>query len=341
VKLLAIFALFFILTGCQSSSLPELHVFMWSDYIEPAIIEKFEKKYHCKVVLDTYDSNEAMYAKIKLGASGYDLIFPSNYFFDILNRQNMLQPIHYETLPNYKNLDPSYLKFTNPTTSSFGVPYMVSLAGVAYRKDRIDFLEPSWGVFSKAQYKGRMTILNDLREAIGAALKYLGYSINSSEPKQIKEATDLLIKWKKNIAKFESEQYKNGIASAEYLIVQGYSGDVLQVMQENPNVGFFYPEQGTIMSLDYLAIPRSAPNAELAHAFINFLLDGDIAAENIAFTYFLSPNLAAYEKLNSTLRQNPILFPPERVLQSIELIQNLEQAYFLYIKAWEEIKSAD
>jgi spermidine/putrescine transport system substrate-binding protein len=339
--LLNILFLSLILTGCQSSPLPELHVFMWSDYIKPGIIKKFEKEHHCTVVVDTYDSNEAMYAKLKLGSAGYDLIFPSNYFFDILNQQNMLQTIDFDVIPNYKNLDPAYSKFTKPSMAAFGVPYMVSLTGIAYRTDRISNLNPSWGVFALPQYHGRITMLNDIREAIGAGLRYLGYSTNTQNANEITEASQLLIQWKKNLAKFESEQYKNGIASAEYLVVQGYNGDVLQIMQENPNVAFVYPEEGTMMSIDYLAIPRQAPNAKLAHAFINFLLEENSAAENMAFTFFLSPNSAAYEKLEPKLRQNPLLFPPKEVLNKVELIKNLDQAYPLYIKAWERIKSAD
>lgn len=336
-----LFLLFFIFTGCQSTPLPELHVFMWSDYIKPGIIEKFEHQYNCVVVLDTYDSNEAMYAKLKLGSAGYDLIFPSNYFFDMLHRQEMLQPIDLSTIPNYKNLDPVYAKYTKPNMADFGVPYMVSLTGFAYRTDRINKIDPSWGIFDTKQYHGRMTMLNDIREAIGAGLRFLGYSINTQNSDEIAQASQILIQWKKNLAKFESEQYKNGIASAEYLVVQGYGGDILQIMQENRNIGFIYPEEGTMMSIDYLAIPKQAPNPKLAHAFINFLLDENIAAENMAFTFFLSPNSAAYDKLEPALRQNPLLFPPKKVLSKIELIENLEQAYPLYIKAWEKIKSAD
>lgn len=184
-------------------------------------------------------------------------------------------------------------------------------------------------------------MLNDIREALGAALRFLGFSINTRNEVEVKKASDLLISWKRNLAKFESEQYKHGIASAEYLIVQGYSGDILQVMQENENVAFLYPDEGTMMSIDYLAIPANAPNPALAHAFINFLLKGEIAAENIEYTYYLSPNLNAYEHLEPALRQNPVLFPSEEVLKKAEVIRNLEDGYAIYIKAWERVKAAD
>jgi spermidine/putrescine transport system substrate-binding protein len=339
--LLPFFFLIAALIGCQSSNLPELHVFMWSHYIKPEIIVNFEQKYRCRVILDTYDSNEAMYAKLKLGAEGYDLIFPSSYFFELMTQQKMIQPIDFETIPNYKSIDPAYLKRTPKHALAYGIPYLMSITGIAYRTDRISHPDPTWGIFAKKEYKGRMTLLNDLREAIGAALIYLGYSLNTTHRKEIDEAADLLIAWKKNLAKFESEQYKNGIASAEYLFVQGYSGDILQIMQENPNIGFFYPKQGTIMSMDYLAIPQGTQNPKLAHEFINYLLEGEIAAENVAFTFFLSPNLAAYSHLTPELRENPILFPAPEILQKSEMINNVGEAYTYYIKAWERIKAAD
>ncbi len=339
--LLSFFLFFLVLTGCQSQSRPELHVFIWSNYIQPEAIEEFEQRHQCRIVIDTYDSNEAMYAKLKLGATGYDIISPSNYFISMMITQGMVQPLDFQKIPNATSLDPAYLKRVPKDTLPYGIPFMSGFTGIAYRKDRIPHPEHSWGIFAKKEYRGRMTLLNDLREALGAALKYLGYSPNTPDPKEINAAADVLIAWKKNIAKFESDQYKNGIASAEYLVTQGYSGDVLQIMQENESVGFFYPKEGTFMSMDYLAIPKGAPHNDLAHAFINFLLEGKIAAQDISTIYFLSPNLAAYPLLSQELRDNPILFPSEHTLQQIEMIQDVGPAYPLYLKAWEKVKAAN
>jgi spermidine/putrescine transport system substrate-binding protein len=330
-------------------------VFIWSDYINPEIIAKFEKKYHCQVIIDTYDSNESMYAKLKLGSLDYDILFPSNYFLDLMVQQEMLQPLDTTKIPNRKNLDPVYLKLAdsgkqvlNPDYSNqrdllpvYGVPYMISTTGIAYRRDRVKAFEPSWGIFARTDLKGRMTMLNDIREAMGAALKYLGYSINTTRPEEIDKAVDQLIEWKRNLAKFESEQYKNGIASAEYLVVQGYGGDILQVIQENQEVDFAYPIQGMLMSIDYLVIPKNAKEVELAHAFINYLLDGEVAAENMVFGRHLSPNIAGYDKLPASLRNNPILFPSEETLAKAEVIMNLDQENALYNKAWDRIKAAN
>lgn len=337
-KILGYFTALILLTSCQSSNEPELHIFIWSDYIKPELIERFKQECNCQVIIDTYDSNESMYAKLNLGSGGYDLIVPSSYFMDLMIRQQMLQPIDRAKIPNLKNLDPKYLEFADVETLNYGVPYMVSIGGVAFRKDKVKDFEPTWGIFGRSEYKGRMTMMNDLREALGVSLRYLGYNSNTTHPEEIDKAADQLIKWKKNLAKFDAEQYKAGIASAEYVIVQGYNGDIMQVIQENPNVDFVYPKEGVLISMDLMAIPANASNQELAHKFINFLLQADVAAENIENTFFLSPNQEAYKLLPKELRESPILFPPQEVLDKMELTRDVGDARVLYNQAWEKVK---
>lgn len=327
-------------TACQNSSEPEVRVLIWSDYIKPGLIEKFKKAYNCRVIVDTFDSNESMYAKLKLGAGGYDLIFPSNYFMDIMSQQGMLKPLDTTLVPNIKNLDQQYVKRADPALLHYGIPYMVSSAGIAYRLDKVESFDPSWGIFGKPEYKGRMTMLNDVRETMGAALNYLGYSSNTTSQEEVDQATNLLIEWKQNLAKFESEQYKSGIASAEYLIVNGYNGDLLQVIRENPEVTFVYPKEGVTIVMDFMVMPKDAPNPEYAYKFMNFLLDAEVTAENMEFTLFFSPNRAAYDQLPKQLRENQILFLPEKVLEKAELIRYLGEEGIMYNKAWDKIKAA-
>jgi spermidine/putrescine transport system substrate-binding protein len=337
---LANLVLFVLAFSSCSSSDRDLYVFIWSDYIKPGLIAKFEEENNCRVIIDTYDSNESMYAKLKLGASAYDIIFPSNYIFSLMQEQGMLQPIDLTAIPNAKYLDPHYFSPFNKSDVTEGIPYMVSCTGIGYRQDKIHQIAPSWSIFGNQKLKGRMTMLNDMREALGAALKFLGYSVNTINEKEIDEAVNILIGWKKNLAKFESEQFKNGIASAEYLVVQGYNGDILQIMQESPEVQFLLPDEGTMISIDLLVIPNNAPNKELAQSFINFLLDPQNAAENMAFTYFLTPNLGAYEKLSPALRNNPALFTPVAILKKSDMIENLGVSSELYYRAWDKVKRA-
>lgn len=324
------------LTSCNFSSKPTLHLFTWSDLFKPELISQFEQKFDCHVVIDTYDSNESMYAKLKLSSVNYDIIYPSNYYIQVLQNQQMIQALDPSKLPNIKNFDPKYFKMSSEL---FAVPYVVSFSGLAYRQDKITLDNPSWDVFARTDLKGRMTMLNDAREALGAALKYLGYSVNTRSPDEVAKAGDLLLAWRKNLAKFESEQYKNGLSSGEFLVVQGYSIDIVQVIDENPNVAFVYPKEGAIMSVDCMAIPSNSNNVDLAHAFINFMLETPAALENVLFTNSLVPIEPLYQHLSEKKRQDPILFPSDEALKKMELIEDLQGDIQPYYKAWDKVKS--
>ena len=339
MRLLPRILLILLLMGCSSSSKPELHLFMWADYIKPELIWRFEREHNCRVVIDTYDSNEAMYAKLKLGVSGYDLIFPSSYIFTIMIAQNMLEELALSHITNAHFIDKTYQDRLPSIAKSFGIPYMISFTGIGYRQDKLKNFDPTWWVFGKKELKGRMTMLNDMRETLGSCLITLGYSCNTKNRAEIEAAADLLIKWKPNLAKFENEQYKNGIATAEFIAVQGYNGDISQVIEENPFVAFAYPKEGVTFSIDLVAMPKKAPNQELAYQFINYLLQPDVAAENIAFTQFLSPNTGAYKLVSEEMRNNPAIFTPKEVLAKAELLDDVGEAIDYYTEAWDRAKS--
>ena len=319
---------------------PALHIYTWADYFKPTLLARFEKENGCRVIIDTYDSNETMYAKIKAGAGGYDLLTPTSYMVSLMNSQGMVQKLDHALLPNLAHIDPEYLKLAIDKTMDHSVPYMIVNTVIAYLGSRVKDFEPSWSMFDRSDLKGRMTMLNDMRETIGAGLKFLGYSLNSTNAAELAEAKEVVVRWKKNIAKYENEQYKTGVASGEFLLVQGYSGDILQVQQENPDVRFAVPREGTTISVDDLIIPASAKEIGLAHAFINFLHDPAVAAENITFLKYLSPNKDAYGLLSDDLRKNPGIFMDPEVRARSEIIADLGESLALYIKIWDEIKAA-
>ncbi|MBA2728041.1 MAG: spermidine/putrescine ABC transporter substrate-binding protein [Parachlamydiaceae bacterium] len=323
--------------GCGTSNKQKLYIYTWSEIFDPALIAEFETKFDCKVIIDIFDTNESMYAKLKLTSAGYDIICPSHYFVSILAQQKMIQALDSKLLPDLMNLDPKYFTLTDPL---YAVPYIVSFSGIGYRQDKINEISPSYGVFGRVDLRGRMTMLNDSREAIGAALKYLGYSVNSREPKEIEKAGDLLIQWKKNLAKFESEQYKSGLSSGEFLVVQGYSTDILQVQSENKSVVFLFPSEGVITSIDCLSIPEGAQNTELAYKFINFMIGTEVAAQNIRYAAALSPVASAYPLLGEDIRNNPIYFPPKDVIDKMERIEDLQGDVQYYYKTWDRVKAS-
>ena len=319
----------------------ELNVYTWADYFKPELIERFERENNCRIVIDTFDSNEAMYAKLKAGAKGYDLVTPSSYMVSLMDQQGMVRKIRPELIPNRKNIDPEFLKITIDKSMDHSVPYMITVTGIAYLKSRVADVRPTWALFDRQDLKGRMTMFNDMRETLGAALKSLGYSLNSHNPEELDKAKEVVLRWRKNLAKFENEQYKSGLASGEFLLVHGYSGDILQVQKENPDIAFTIPEEGTAISCDDLVIPLGAAQEELAHKFINFLLDAKVAAENTEFVGYLCPNRLSYELLPREMRENPALFMEPSVRSKSEVLDDLGRANELYIRVWDQIKAAE
>jgi len=328
-----------LLSSCGKSP-TILHIYAWADYFKPALVTLFEKENHCRIVFDTFDSNETMYAKIKAGAGGYDLLTPTSYMAGLMHSQDMLLKLDHSRLPNLVHVDPEYLDLAIDQAMDYSVPYMVVNTVIAYLGSRVEDFEPSWAIFDRSDLRGRMTMLNDMRETIGAGLKFLGYSINTTSPEELDAAKGVVIRWKKNIAKYENEQYKTGVASGEFLVVQGYSGDILQVQKENPDVRLAVSREGTVISVDDLVIPRDAAEIGLAHVFINFLHDPAVAAENTAFLMYLCPNKDAYPMLPESLRTNPAVFLEPGIRARSEIIADLGEANSLYIRSWDEIKAA-
>lgn len=326
--------------GCAPAK-PTLHIYNWADYVKPELLQRFEQQQGCRVVLDTFDSNESMYAKLKAGATGYDLIFPSSYMARIMDQQDMLQPLDHARLPNLKNVDPDFLKRAVDKAMRYSVPYMITITGLAYLESRVPEPEASWTMLDREDLKNRMTMLNDMRETIGAALKFLGYSLNTTNETELAEAVEVVQRWKKNLAKFENEQYKTGLASGEFLLVHGYSGDIMQVQEENDDIVFVVPKEGAALSCDDMVIPKDAREVDLAHAFINFMHDPEVAAENTEFIYYLCPNAPSYALLGADLRDDPVLFPPTDVRDRCEVIADLGEDNVKYTRAWDAIKASE
>ena len=327
----------FLATGVSAET---LHIYTWADYVSPDVVRKFEKQQGCEVVIDSFDSNESMFAKFKAGATGYDLVFPTAYMIQVMHAQGMLVDLDHAKIPNLPNIDPAVLAKVADKTMAHSVPYTFAYAAIAVRRDRVKDAEPSWAMFDRPALAGRVTLLDDMRESIGAALKSLGHSINTRDEAQLAAARDVLIRWKKNIARFDNEGYKAGIDSAEFHLVHGYSGDLFQVQMENPKVEILIPREGVTIGCDEMVIPKTAKQSALAHAFINFLLDPDIAAENMEWMGYYCPNKPALEKVSPEFLPNPAITIPADLQAKCEVIEDLGPDLAKYSKVWDEVKAA-
>lgn len=315
-----------------------LHVYIWADYISPQALESFEKKHSCRVVVDTFDSNEAMYAKLKAGASGYDVIFPTSYIIPLMEREGLLAPLDHARLPHRVNLDMTVLDKISDRTMRHSVPYTVGYTLLAAQRGKVPTTEASWALLLRPELNQRLTLLDDMRESIGAALKALGHSINSTEDAHLAAAQELLLRWKAQAAKFDNEGYKAGLDSGEFLLVHGYSGDLWQVAQENDKIEIILPKEGVIMGCDEMVIPARSTQKELAHAFIDHLLQAEIAAENMQWTGYLCPNQSALKLVEPGYLANPAISIPEEVKAKSEVIRDLGPDLEKYIRVWDAVK---
>jgi len=221
---------------------------------------------------------------------------------------------------------------------AYSVPYMLTNTGIAYLKSKVKDFEPTWAMFNRSDLRGRMVMLNDMRETIGAALKFLGYSLNSTNPEELSAAKNVVLAWKENLAKFENEQYKNGIANGEFQLVHGYHGDIGQVQLEDDNIGFLLPQEGFLISCDELVVPKSAKNKDLAYRFIAYLHEGEVAARNMAFNTYWCPNTAALAFMEDVDKAS--IIPEPEAFKRGEVIDDLGENLKLYSKTWDEIKAA-
>ena len=333
---LFLIALSTIICGC-SDKRPELNVYTWSDYIDDTLVKEFEDRYNCKVVIDTFDSNEAMYAKIKAGASGYDIIIPTSYMALVMYEQKLINKLELSKIPNSKYIDKQYLqKLAFDKTMEYSIPYMLGYTCIAYNKERVVKPVKSWSIFSRKDLNGRTTLLNDMRETIGAALLYKGYKINTTNQKELEVALKQVNIWKKYIAKFDNEVYKIGLTSGEFWIVQGYSGDILQAMQERSNIEIIIPKEGVSISCDDMVIPASSDNKELAYKFINFIIEPKNAAKNMEYTQFFAPVPDAKQYVKDL--DITKIFPVE-LYERGQLIKDLGIDNKKYQEVWNKIKA--
>ena len=271
-------------TACRNEQEAVLHLYNWTYYTPDSVIKAFEKKYGVKVVYDDFASNEDMFAKLMAGSKGYDLVVPSADYVSIMIKLNMLEPIDISKIPNIRYLRPEVLsRIDYDPHMHFSMPYYMGAAGIAVNTKEVGDYERSWNIFERADLKNRMTMMDDMREVMGAALGALGYEPNSTNPDELEQAYRLIQNgWKPNLVKFDADGFAKSFASGDFLVVHGYAEAVFAELQEDQAqyVDFFIPSGiHSPLYIDSFCIPKGAPHPELAHAFINFMLDPAIYAE--------------------------------------------------------------
>ena len=316
-----------------------LNLYIWSSYIAPETIQKFERRMGVRVNVDVYDTNEALLAKLQTARLDYDVICPSNYPVEILRREGRLRPLDHTALPHFSNIDPRFLNLDHDPGNRYTVPYFWGVTGIAYDTKRVATPD-SWGALWDERYRGRILMLDDPREAIGAALKWKGHSMNATDAALLREARALLLRQKALVRTYDSSSFEDALLARDVWIEQAWNGQIARAMQQDDDIAFIVPKEGAPTYLDSLAIPVDAPHPELAHAFLDFTLEAEIAAEICRSMKYSSPNRAALALLPKEILDNRAIFPPPDVLRRLELLRDIGDAVPQYERIWTEVKSS-
>lgn len=342
--LLAAAAVLFGLSGTAAAA-GTLTVYIWSEYMDPEIIRSFEKLFSVKVRFDYYESNEEMVVKLDKGGGlgKYDIIVPSTYIVPSLTNLNLIQPLDHAQLPNIKNLEPSFTKLEADPGNKYTVPYQWGASGLVMRAKDPSAIKQSWALVFDPEVKNTSFILFDTaRDCLGSALKYLGYSMNSVDPKEIEEAARLLIATKKRSAFLGFDGGVGGlnkVMSGFATVAQVYNGDAIRAQEEDPDVHYFLPREGFEVWTDLVAIPRNAPNLNNAYLFMNYLMDPKVSAQLATYNRYATANAAAKEFIPAEDLNNPVLYPNSDNHKNMEYIKDLGPANRLYDEAWTMIKT--
>ena len=342
VKRLMCVAVAVVLAASARAEKNKLNVFIWSEYIDPKIVEQFSKEFDCKVTIDLYEDNESMMAKLQGGGTSlYDICVPSDYIIPALIKNGLLAPLRKENIPNMKNLDPKFSNREYDPGNKYTAPYQWGTVGLYIRKKPGETIDETWGlIFDPKKSIGSFLMIDDSRAAVGAALKYKGYSLNTTDKKQMKEARDVLIDAKKRSLGFEGGVgIKNKVLAKVCKVGMVYNGDAVRGMKEDTETYFFVPREGSEIWLDNMAIPSKAPNRDMAEKFINYILDAKIGAQLSNFNQYATPNLAAREFINPADLKNIAIYPSEEQLKTLEFVKDLGAKTGWYDELWTAIKS--
>lgn len=342
-------------SGCTPESVKgsQLHIYTWSDYLSPDVQRSFEKALGVSIIIDTFESNEAMYAKLKAGGTGYDIIMPSSYQIATMASEGMIDKIDHSRIPNVrKNFDKSFSSQIIDPSFEYNVPYAVTYTGLAILTNKVPAGVDisSWAVLGESAFSGRVTLLDDIREVIGAGLMYLGYSVNSTEPKEIDAAVEQILKWRKNVRKFDGESYKTEVPGGSTWVGHGYSTDVCQVIVGDEEAGapprndvvFVLPKEGYSIAFDEMVVASKAKNKALAYAFMNYIYEGKVAAVNMEYICGPNPVKPGLDLLDPEYRA--VITVPEEKLSSGQVLKGFDgkpEVMELYNKAWDRIKATE
>ena len=316
------------LSGCGISAVSEtqeVNVYNWGEYIDTSVLDEFTAQTGIKVNYQTYDSNESLYGKLAGGATGYDVIIPSDYMIGQMIEEDMLEPLNFEHIPNFADIDPTLKNPEYDPENRYSVPYMFGILGIIYNTKMVDPNEDmeTWDVLWNEAYAGDILMFENSRDSIGIALKKAGHSYNTTNPNHIREAADLLIEQKPIVQAYVMDKIFQKLEGSNAAIGVYYYGDYLTMVENNPDLAFAIPREGTNRYVDAMCIPKGSENRENAEAFINFMCSTQAGLANVEETWYSTPLLSVREALDPEVFQDPYAYPDNSVLARCETLSCL------------------
>lgn len=336
-----------LLSGCGSANKypnGKVYVYNWGEYIDPETLDMFEKETGIQVIYDEFDTNETMYPKVEAGASNYDVVCPSDYMIQKMIDNDLLQELNWDNIPNAKaNIGAQYYEQSEAFDpgNRYAVPYCWGTVGILYNKTMVDEPVTSWSILWDEKYADSILMQDSVRDLFMVGLKSLGYSMNSTDEKELNEAKDLLIHQKPLVQAYVIDQVRDKMIGNEAALGVIYSGEAIFTQRENPDLEYVIPKEGTNVWIDSWVIPKNAENVENAEKFIDFMCRGDIALLNFDYITYSTPNTAAQALIeDDDIRNSKIAFPDLSQYDGLETFSYLgDDADALYNDLWKEIKS--
>jgi spermidine/putrescine transport system substrate-binding protein len=293
------------------------------------------------VSMSLFATNDELFAKLKAGNPGFDVIVPSNEFVTRMSQSGMLMPLDHAKIPNIKNIDPTFLNPEFDPGRKFSMPYTWLVLGIGYRKSKVKAVPDSWKyLFDSDQYKGRIALLSESADLMRLSAKYMGHSVNNIPPEMIAELETMLIKQKPFIKAFHDDNGQDMLLAKDVDLVLEYNGDIAQAMSEDDDLDFVVPKEGSQLNSDNLCIPKGAKHPKNAHAFINYLLDAEVGKKITETILYPTPNAAAKALMPDSYKNNPVIFPPADRLSKCEYAAYNEKLQPLYEEAFTRVRAA-
>ncbi len=336
--LLAFLAVMCLLLSSCGDDREVVRVYNWGDYIAPGVIDQFEEEENIRVIYEMFETNEDMYTKVKNSNNAYDVLIPSDYMIERMIEEDLLAPIDFANITNYSAIDDAYKNLSFDPENKFSVPYTWGTVGILYNKTMVDGPIDSWGALWDSKYEKNIIMMNSQRDAIGIALKYLGYSLNTLEEKALSEAKQKLIDQCPLVLTWVVDEVKDKMIGGEAALALVYAGDAVYCKGYNEDLEYVIPKEGSNIFFDSMCIPANCKNKAAAEKFINFMCRPDIAAKNAEYIGYSSPSTPARELMGEA-GKDPTAYP-DVTKYDLEIFSSLGEKTKIYDELWTEIKAS-